>query len=569
MYEQLSKYALRVFSFFWMFIVFLDYWYYHQGATYPSIKHFQYLDLVSVLVLVGVGSYLMLHKFSSIEKPFLLANGLGVLLLFVLISTIILLMHIPKLELPFTITSSDAFILLGKTLIVLGITYLIVTCCYVMGNFVFEQLFSVQLSKLESTILQIALGILCLNIILFILGSLNLLKPIVIAPLLIGSLLLFRKATWAFFKYTLLQPIQVKDKLNWIGFGSLMVILTFISLTFLQNNRPFPYGFDALAIYLNLPKLISEQNGLITGFSPYYWSLFVSLGFILFDSLPIVISLSVLGGILSGFTIYAICYKWLDRNYSLLTVALFFSLPLVNHQSYRDVKTDLGLLFFMLVVVLVLLNYLLFIYPEKLKPQQIVKRVRNKRSKKVASKKTVKPAVVQEETYSWLSTKISKEKEYLLLLGLLSGMVLGIKLTGLILIFSIIGIFTYIKTGTVGFLSSVTLFLFIILMGGLDIASGLRPYHFSASIFMWATLLIGTIGLGYLWMQQRKPLLEVVKNIMLYVAMVVVIYLPWPIKNFAETGQISISTLIEGKTTGVSKNIFKYLENAKNNTSNK
>jgi len=112
--------------------------------------------------------------------------------------------------------------------------------------------------------------------------------------------LLFRKAAWAFVKYSLWQPFQTKDKLNWVGFGSLFIILTFISLSFLQNNRPFPYGFDALAIYMNLPKLISEQNGLIAGFSPYYWSLFVSLGFILFDNLSVVIGLSVTGGILSG-----------------------------------------------------------------------------------------------------------------------------------------------------------------------------------------------------------------------------------------------------------------------------
>jgi len=175
----------------------------------------------------------------------------------------------------------------------------------------------------------------------------------------------------------------------------------------------------------------------------------------------------------------------------------------------------------------------------------------------------VQPVVAQEENKGWLSTKISQEYEFLILLGLLCGMVLGIKLTGLILIFSVIGVFTFIKTGAVGFLSSTTLFLFIILIGGLDIASGLRPYHFGASIFMWITFLFGITGLVYLWMQQRESLLAVVKNIMLYVAMIVVIYLPWPIKNFTETGQLSISTLIEGKAIGVSKNVYKFLENAK------
>ena len=86
---------------------------------------------------------------------------------------------------------------------------------------------------------------------------------------------------------------------------------------------------------------------------------------------------------------------------------------------------------------------------------------------------------------------------------------------------------------------------------------------------MWITLVIGITGFVYLWMQQKESLLAVVKNIMVYVAMIVVIYLPWPVKNFTETGQISISTLIEGKATGASKNMSKFIENARNNTANK
>jgi len=159
MYEQFGKYALRIFGFFWMFIVFLDYWYYHQIFIYQSIKHFQYLDLAGLLIVVGIGIYFLVSVFSSTDKPFPLANGLGIFLLFALISTLILMLHIPKLNIPIPISSSDGFILLGKTLGVIGITYLIFTCCYVIGNFLFKQLFSLKMPKLELTIVQIALGI--------------------------------------------------------------------------------------------------------------------------------------------------------------------------------------------------------------------------------------------------------------------------------------------------------------------------------------------------------------------------------------------------------------------------
>ena len=560
--KQITQYVLRIFSFVWIFIVFLDYWYYHQPSTFLSLKYFQYSQLIFLVGIIGIGVFFLLTKLGSIDKPFILSNGLGVSLLFLLISFLITVLHIRIIDIPLKL---NPFILVGKVAGVIGLTYLIMSTCYVLGNYIIEQLFSIVFTRLETTIISIAFGIIALSVLLFILGAIQLLQAIVIGPLLLIILLVFRRRLLFFLKYTFVQPIHFNGRINWLGFGSFFLLLLFISLIYLQNIRPFPTGFDALAIYMNLPNLIGNTNGLVSGFSPYYWSLFVSLGFILLDNLPLVISLSVSGAILSGFAIYAICRKWISDNHALFATALFFTLPMVNFQAYSDVKTDLGLLFFMLVVVLVLINYLGYVYPSTFTKKKRVKvqvsRMKYKKKKKEIVKEIIKS---EQKLGGWLSSKLSKDYEYIILLGIFSGMVLGIKLTGLILIFSTIAGLIFLKTGRVGFLSSVALFLFIILAGQLDVSTGLRAYHFGASYFMWVMLLITLLGISFLWVSKRSMLLEAIRSVLLYAAFVGIIYLPWPIKNFAETGTMSISTLTQGKYPGASKNISKFIQTARN-----
>lgn len=562
MHKQLNPYLLPIFSFIWIFIIFLDYWYYHQPSTFQSLKYFQYGGLMFLLSIIGIGIYFLLTKLGGTEKPFILLSGLGVVMLFFLISFLITVIHIRNIELPLKL---NPFVLLGKVALVIGITYLIISCCYVLGNYILERVFSLTFTKLETTIISIAFGIITMSMLLFLLGALQLLQAIIIGPLLVIILLIFRKSLLSFLNYTLVERIQFRAHFNWLGFSSFYILLLFISLIYLQNIRPFPYGFDALALYMNLPNLIGNTNGLVSGFSPYYWSLFVSLGFILLDDLPLVISLSVSGAILSGFAIYAICRRWISNNYALFSTSLFFTLPMVNFQAYRDIKTDLGLLFFMLVVVLVLINYLGYVYPTKFKEKRSSKvhlsRNKSKKNKKPIIKEVSEP---EQKLKGWLGSKLPKDYEYIILMGVLSGMVLGIKLTGLILIFSTITGIIFLKIGKVGFLSSITLFLFIILAGELDVATGLRAYHFGASLFMWAMLLLTLIGIGFLWVNKRKMLIETIKSVLLYAAFVGLIYLPWPIKNFSETGKLSISTITEGKPTGASKNIGEFIRNARN-----
>jgi len=113
------------------------------------------------------------------------------------------------------------------------------------------------------------------------------------------------------------------------------------------------------------------------------------------------------------------------------------------------------------------------------------------------------------------------------------------------LIFSVIAGIVFLKTDQIGFLSSVALFIFVILAGRLDVPSGLRAYHFAASSFMWIALLLVLLGLGYLFFSKRESLVSSIKSVLLYSVFVGLIYLPWPIKNYSETGKLSFIDLLK------------------------
>jgi len=537
MNNRIVEYLSGAFCLLWGFLIFIDYWYYHP-SYYLSLINFQYVALTAVLTLLGGGiGYLLLKTDKKKQVPFF-ANGLGIFALFLTVCAIIIVMHFQVLAMNVDLSAAEVFTFLGKIAFVLFISFFVFTVAYVLGAAFIDGLFDFSFNHLEDSVIKIAIGIVIISLLLFLLGTVNLLLSPIIWGLFVAFLAIFWRKTLTFLKISLLQPIAYKKNLNWLGFLSFYITLLFISLIYLQNIRPVPYGFDALALYLNLPNLIYEEQGLVEGFAPYYWSLFVSLGYFLVDQIEVVISLSVAGGILSAFAIYAIARKWVSSNYALFTVLLFYSLPLVNFQSYRDIKTDLGLLFILLSILLVLVNYLTSIYPVKYAVLSFEKE----------QTKKIKPGIEQVEKKAIITRLIGQEYSFLLLLGLLSGLALGIKLTALILIFSVVAVFFYVKAGQIGFLTSVLLTFLVILLANLDVESGLRAYHFGADTLQFVVLGIGLAGLVFMFYRNSKQSFHLIKICTVYTLFSILTYLPWPIKHYKETKVLSFQTIIEGKS---------------------
>ena len=527
MNKRIIDYGSIAFCLLWTFLILLDYWYYHP-SLYSSLVHFQYIGLIGVLSVIGVGIGFLLVKFKKLNS--FLLNGLGALVLFLIVSAIVIVMHFNSLGTDLELSPHEVVNYIGKLLYIVALTYLVFGVCYVLGAAVIDYLLTISFAKgLEDIIIKIGLGIAILSIILFILGAFDLLQPTIVWGILLVSIAIVWKKTLFFLKATLIQTPSSKTSLNWIGFTCFYITLIFVSLIYLQNIRPFPFGFDALALYMNIPKLIWAEQGLVEGFTPYYWSLFVTLGYILTNQIELVFSLSTTGGLLTAIAMYAIARRWLSINNSFITSLLFFSLPLVNFQSFKDVKTDLGLLCILMSIVLVLINYIDYLHP---------KEIANKSKKNKIEKSLPKNKLAIFE---------KREVQYALLLGVLSGLALGIKLTALILIFSVVAIFFYFKVGLVGLITSMIFTFLVVLVGGLDVASGLRPYHFGTNWLRWVVLGLSLIGFGYLAYEHKRRMLNLIMICAVYAFFSGLTYLPWPIKHYQERQVLEFQTIIEGK----------------------
>ncbi len=549
MTARLDKILTIGFCFLWALVIFIDYWYYHPSYA-TAFQYFQYMDSLLIMSVLGGGAFWLINKKREHKIAKHLISGIGIYLLFMLVSAVILWSHYLKISKEM-LGVVEGLTYLGKVSYILLACYFVLVANYALGDLFLAYLFDEEIIIKPSIvrIVKLAIGITLFSLFFTMLAFFDVLKIYTTLPLFLLVLGIRWKTMFAFVKTTLWQPLLRKEALNGIGFASFFFLLIFISLNFLSNVRPFPFGFDALAIYLNVPNLISQQGGLIEGYSPYYWSIFIATGQIIFGQLEIAIALSVGGGILSLFAIYEISRKWVNENFSLLIVLIFYSLPLINYQSFRDIKTDLGLLFILLTAFLVLMEWL-SLYDNKVlkkgKKQQQEEVIQRNELIENPQKINVDHQIVKK---GLLSTFFIPSEQLILLLGLLSGMGLGIKLTSLIFIFAVLSVFSFIKGGKIAFLANFALTVFIVLIAELD--TSLRAYHFGVTSLQWIMGLLGLLGLGYFGFTQRERFISLVKIAFIYLITLSAIYAPWPIKNFQETGKISIQTLIEGKPVGI------------------
>lgn len=541
--NNLIHYATIVFSLLWIALIVVDYLYFHPKYLL-SLKNFQYYDLLLILSLIGLLVGYLVIRLAPKNKQFqIVCNGSGILLLLLVMAAIIIPIHFQKVASSENIYLLDVCSYLSKILVVLAGTYFIYLVCYVIGNTIFKNIFSIRLSYVEECLLSIAIGILVTCIFLFILAAFHFLNFIFVWPYFLLPPLLFYKKSFTFIRTTLFTSVlKNNSSINWLGFGSFFLTLLFICLSYLQNIRPLPFGFDALRLYLNLPKLLYEQQGLIEGHAAYYWSLFISIGHILFDSLQIVMSLSVAGGILATYTIYTISRKWLSRDYSLLIVLLFYALPITNFLTNSDIKDDLAVLYIHLVIFLLLLSYM---YAPPFKKKVRKQRAHKPQKAKTNSRKKVKKLL--QPTKSLFKGKLSIEKQYMVLIGALSGFALGMKLTSMFVIFSILTILFYQILGKYGYLTSIILLFSLILLAGLDVPSGLWAFHLGRDWLKWCTLFLGIPILIYFFLKKSKELIQLLKYCCIYGFTILLVYLPWPIKNYTEIKELSFQIFTSGK----------------------
>ncbi len=125
----------------------------------------------------------------------------------------------------------------------------------------------------------------------------------------------------------------------------LWLLVSYLALNFLTVTRPFPIGWDDLSSYLNRPRLLVSYGHFIYSMTPFDWAYLTSLGFLLFGyNNPVGATASMMvnwsAGLLALLAVFLFANTFLGRKKGMLATLLYYSLPLVGHFSFADMKID-------------------------------------------------------------------------------------------------------------------------------------------------------------------------------------------------------------------------------------
>ncbi|PHN06458.1 hypothetical protein [Flavilitoribacter nigricans] len=550
MFDKIMRIIGISFAAFWMIFTFLEYWQYHEEAR-RALDFFQYSELVLVLLPVGALLVFLFHRFRGQKWMDYTSSGLGLTVISLLLSLVLINgFFYENLGSFLSITENTTF--LGTLLGVAGGVYFIVLVVYANGR-ALRQIFAPDLSLSAPGLVFVALGIIALVTLLFILGIFGGLFGFILWPLLLFTLFLSWRSAWHFIQISLLRPIGIFKDLNILGLSIYYLLGLFVLMNFIQVARPYPTGFDAMTFYVNLSSLIRDYHGLVQGHGAYNWSLFMALGLLLYSKISITLSLSFLGSLLSLFALYNLGRKWLDGNYSLLVLFIFYTIPMISWLSYRDMKVDMGLLFYSLLIVSVLVEWLrpAPAPPKREVPLKAVKKIKNKK----VSKNSSPPGAGFRKWLEPYLPAIFREHPHLVLIGILTGFALGIKLSALIILLALIPAIAYAKGNWMAFGATTSLSMAFVLIARLDSQAALRPLHLWADQLQWLLLLIG-LGLSvYLFLKHKAIFLRILRMAMVCAVLSGLFLSPWLIKNVVESRSLSVSGLTNGKTASPSPGI--------------
>lgn len=146
---------------------------------------------------------------------------------------------------------------------------------------------------------------------------------------------------------------QWEDERPWYDVRLLLawLLIGYIALNFLEVVRPFPIGWDDLGSYLNRPRLLVSYGSFIPTMSPFDWSYITSLGFLLFGYNSAFGSTSAMmvnwmAGLFAVLGVYGLAKTFLGNRDGTLSALLYYTLPLVGHFSFADMKIDNAVFFF-------------------------------------------------------------------------------------------------------------------------------------------------------------------------------------------------------------------------------
>ena len=122
-------------------------------------------------------------------------------------------------------------------------------------------------------------------------------------------------------------------------------LLSYLAFNYLNVIRPFPIGWDDLGSYLNRPRLLVSYGKFVHSMQTFQWEYITSLGFLLFGYESIFGATTALiinwfQGFLAVLTVYMLGRTFMGPGRGVLAATLYYTLPMVGHFSFADMKID-------------------------------------------------------------------------------------------------------------------------------------------------------------------------------------------------------------------------------------
>lgn len=237
----------------------------------------------------------------------------------------------------------------------------------VLGHFLFTLLKLRHEYLFVEGVLSMALGTCAWVALLWTLAVMGILTAtagwvlIVVLPVLCFRHVLFWSR--AFFR----ESVPVHQPWHSASVFFLWLLVSYLALNFLNVVRPFPIGWDDLGSYINRPRLMVSYGEFIFSMAPFMWEYLSSLGFLLFGYSSVFgatgsMLINWMAGLLAVLSVVAFGTTFLGRGRGIIAALLYYTLPMVGHFSFADMKIDNAVFMWGTLGVLA---FFLFLFPKR------------------------------------------------------------------------------------------------------------------------------------------------------------------------------------------------------------
>ena len=388
-------------------------------------------------------------------------------------------------------------------LLVLILTFLVI------GRMILFRLRFRSESVLLESVLSVGVGVCAAIAFLWTIAVLHILNATVGWLAIAGTLCVGYRHTRYWIKTFLSYTWDIKRP--WYSFTIICawLLIGYLALNFLTVVRPFPIGWDDLGSYLNRPRLMVSYGHFIHSLSPFQWEYMAALGYLLYGYESVFGStasmlITWMAGLFAVFSILTFGRVFLGKGSGIIAALIYYTLPLVGHFSFADMKTDNAVFFFQTLSVLCVFLYL---FPRE---------------------------DDHDASWSW---------KWLVFAGMFIAFAFGTKVTAIMVLMTIFAVLVGALLHWSAFFGAAILSLAVFAQfGGLNVASTITRVGLGIPVtkdgFILACVLVGFIILSLSALHKRKISAALFFSICVLFSSFIVFISPWILHNNILAGNI-------------------------------